>query len=122
MVSPNFPATTALNYLTTKGYMYPALGNVWTLAYDLSTITFNAPRAPDSSCTAALVQGVQYEIGLLSASSPSVPGDFYYWGGSIAAQGRLAYVLRMLQTHSSLTSMKTYRGPLGTDKPDLQRC
>ncbi|KZP11846.1 glycoside hydrolase family 81 protein [Athelia psychrophila] len=108
MVSPNFPATTALNYLTTKGYMYPALGNVWTLAYDLSTITFNAPRAPDSSCTAALVQGVQYEIGLLSASSPSVPGDFYYWGGSIAAQGRLALIADHLGQTSLISNVVDY--------------
>lgn len=90
MKSPNFPATSALSYLTTKGYMYPAVGNVWTMAYSLPTITWNAPRSPDSSCTSSIVQGLQYEIGLLDASKPSIPGDFYYWGGAIAAQARLA--------------------------------
>ena len=90
MQSPNFPATTALNYLTTKGYMYPAIGNVWTMAYALPTITWNAPRSPDNSCTSALLQGLNYEIGKLNANAPSVPGDFYYWGGAIAAQARLA--------------------------------
>ncbi|KZT36281.1 hypothetical protein SISSUDRAFT_1034970 [Sistotremastrum suecicum HHB10207 ss-3] len=92
MVNPNFPATTALNYLTTKGYMYPAIGNVWNLQYALPTITFNAPRAPDTSCVSTIIQGLQYDIGKLSASAPSIPGDFYYWGGSIAAQGRLALI------------------------------
>lgn len=70
--------------------MYPALGNVWTLSYTLSTITWNAPRAPDSSCTSTLIKGVNYEGGLVNANAPSVPGDFYYWGGAMAAQGRLA--------------------------------
>lgn len=98
--SPNFPDTSALNYLTTKGYMYPALGNVWTMAYSLPTITWNAPRSPDSSCTSAIVQGVQYEIGKLNASAPSIPGDFYYWGGAIAAQARLAYVLCFIHSSS----------------------
>ena len=79
MTNPNYPATTALNYLTTKGYMYPNLGNVWNLAYNLTTITWNAPRAPDSSCLAALVQGVTYESQKFSASSPTVAGDLYYW-------------------------------------------
>lgn len=73
--------------------MYPALGNVWTMSYALTTITWNAPRAPDSSCTSTLVKGITYEGGLLNPSDPSVPGDFYYWGGAMAAQGRLALVL-----------------------------
>jgi endo-1,3(4)-beta-glucanase len=90
MVSPVFPDPSTLSYLTTKGYMYPALGSVWTMSYSLPTITWNAPRLPDNSCISALQQGVQYEVGLLNASAPSIPGDFYYWGGAIAAQARLA--------------------------------
>ncbi|KAF7981371.1 hypothetical protein HWV62_33845 [Athelia sp. TMB] len=108
LVNPNFPATTALNYLTTKGYMYPAIGNVWTLNYALPTITWNAPRAPDSSCTSALIQGVEFEIGKLSASAPSVPGDFYYWGGAIAAQGRLALIAEHLGQTSLISQVTGY--------------
>lgn len=70
--------------------MYANVGNVWTMSYALTDITFNAPRVPDSSCTSTLVKGVTYEASLLSASAPSVPGDFYYWGGAMAASGRLA--------------------------------
>lgn len=73
--------------------MYPIVGNVWNMQYSLSTINWNPPRAADSSCSAAILQGLEYEIGLLSASNPSVPGDFYYWGGAMAAQGRLAYAM-----------------------------
>lgn len=65
-------------------------GNVWNMQYDLPTIDWNAPRAPDSSCSSTIIQGLEYEIGQLNASEPSVPGDFYYWGGSMAAQSRLA--------------------------------
>lgn len=106
MQNPNFPATSSLSYvdhplilvfadprssyLTTKGYMYPALGNVWNLQYSLSTITWNAPRSPDSSCTSSIVQGLEYEIGLLNSTAPPIPGDFYYWGGALSATGRLA--------------------------------
>ena len=91
MQSPNFSPTSSLNYLTTKGYMYPALGNVWNLEYDLSTIYWNAPRAPDKSCLSTIISGLEYDIGQLNSSVPSVPGDFYYWGSAIAAKSRLAY-------------------------------
>ncbi|KAI0064745.1 glycoside hydrolase family 81 protein [Artomyces pyxidatus] len=90
--SPDFPPTTALSYLTTKGWMYPALGNTWNLLYDLPTIDWNAPRTPDSSCRAQLIQGLQYEIAKLNVTQPSVPGDFYTWGNAIAAQARLALI------------------------------
>lgn len=88
MQSPNFPATSSLSYLTTKGNMYPALGNVWNLRYDLSTITWNAPRAPDGSCTASLIAGLEYEISHLPAVT--APADFYFFGGHVAMVSRLA--------------------------------
>lgn len=88
--NPNYPATNALNYLTTKGWMYPIFGSTWILLYDLPSIDWNAPRNPDSSCTSQIIQGLEYEIGKLSPSAPSVPGDFYSWGNAIAAQARLA--------------------------------
>ncbi|TFY78172.1 hypothetical protein EWM64_g5840 [Hericium alpestre] len=90
--NPNFPATNSLNYLTTKGWMYPILGNVWTQKYTLPNIDFNAPRAPDASCTSALIQGLEYEISQLVATTPDVPGDFYSWGNKIAAKARLALI------------------------------
>ncbi|KAA1467678.1 glycoside hydrolase family 81 protein [Dentipellis sp. KUC8613] len=90
--NPNYPATTALNYLTTKGYMYPILGNVWNMKYTLPNIDFDAPRAPDASCTTALIQGLEYEISQLEATTPDVPGDFYGWGNKIAAKARLALI------------------------------
>ncbi|KAI1260716.1 glycoside hydrolase family 81 protein [Xylariaceae sp. FL1019] len=78
--SPNYPATTALNYLTAKGWMYPIIGAQWNLKYTLSSITWNPPRAVDSSCESTLIQGLEYEIGQLNVSTAPVPGDFYYWG------------------------------------------
>jgi endo-1,3(4)-beta-glucanase len=75
-----------------KGYMYPALGNQWTMLYTLPAVSWDPPRPVDSSCKATVIQGLQYEIGLLNASNPSVPGDFYYWGGAAAAQARLALI------------------------------
>ncbi|KAF9463551.1 glycoside hydrolase family 81 protein [Collybia nuda] len=90
MQSPNFPATSSLSYLTTKGYMYPALGNIWNLRYNLPTITWNAPRAPDGSCTASLIAGLEYDISHLPAVS--APADFYFFGGHVAMVSRLALI------------------------------
>ncbi|KAI0153316.1 glycoside hydrolase family 81 protein [Xylariaceae sp. FL1272] len=92
----NYPATTALSYLTTKGWMYPILGAQWNLQYTLSSISWNPPRAVDSSCKDTLIQGLEYEIGQLNVSTAPVPGDFYYWtdlmGGALAATSRLALI------------------------------
>lgn len=72
--------------------MYPAIGNVWTMLYELTDISWNAPRALDDSCSDAVINGLKYEIGQLNVSAAPVPGDFYYWGGALAAQGRLALI------------------------------
>jgi endo-1,3(4)-beta-glucanase len=72
--------------------MYPILGNQWTMSYQLNTITWDAPRPVDSSCKANLIQGLEYEIGQLIPSQAPVPGDFYYWGGTLAAKARLALI------------------------------
>ncbi|KAG5729861.1 putative endo-1,3(4)-beta-glucanase 2 [Termitomyces sp. T112] len=90
MQKPNFPPMSSLSYLTTKGYMYPALGNVWNLVYNLPTIIWNAPRTPDASCTQNLVSGLEYEIANLPAVT--MPGDFYFFGGRLAAVSRLALI------------------------------
>jgi endo-1,3(4)-beta-glucanase len=93
LVSPDpstWPSTSSLSYLTTKGYMYPILGSQWQMTYDLTPITWNPGRDVDPSCLDGLMAGLEYEIGQLNASEPSVPGDFYYWGGAANAQARLA--------------------------------
>ncbi|KAA1468498.1 glycoside hydrolase [Dentipellis sp. KUC8613] len=90
--NPNFPDTSSLNYLTTKGWMYPVLGNQWDLQYSLPELDFFAPRAPDSSCVPTIIQGLEYDIGQLTTSGPSIPGDFYNWGNAIAAKARLAII------------------------------
>lgn len=79
--------------------MYPALGNQWNMLYNITSITWDPPRDLDTSCSSAVLQGLEYEIGLLDPAQAPVPGDFYYWGGTLAAQGRLAliaYVLELL--------------------------
>lgn len=75
-----------------QGWMYPILGNQWNLLYQLSSISWNPPRALDSSCNAAVIQGLQYEIGQLNVANAPVPDEFYYWGGTLAAQARLALI------------------------------
>jgi endo-1,3(4)-beta-glucanase len=72
--------------------MYPALGNQWTMLYNLTSTTFSPPRALDTSCSSAVLDGLEYEVGLLDPSQAPVPGDFYYWGGTLAAQARLALI------------------------------
>lgn len=72
--------------------MYPAIGNVWDLKYDLPTISWHAPRPPDESCIPSIVEGLKYEIDQLDPANAPVPGDFYFWGGSIGAKARLAWV------------------------------
>jgi endo-1,3(4)-beta-glucanase len=72
--------------------MYPAIGNQWRLTYSLSSISWNPPRPLDASCSASVTQGLEYEVGQLSASTAPVPGDFYYWGGAVAAKSRLALI------------------------------
>ncbi|KAG0651291.1 hypothetical protein D0Z07_1589 [Hyphodiscus hymeniophilus] len=106
--NPNFPATTALGYLTTKGWMYPVIGNQWNLLYTLTSITWDPPRALDSSCSAAVLQGLEYEVAQLSTSTPPVPGDFYYWGGTLAAQARLALIADNLGRSDLVTPVIKY--------------
>jgi endo-1,3(4)-beta-glucanase len=72
--------------------MYPAIGNQWNMLYQLTSITWLAPRALDTSCSAAVLAGLEYEVGQLDVSNAPVPGDFYYWGGTLAAQARLALI------------------------------
>lgn len=72
--------------------MYPALGNQWSMLYQLSSISWDPPRALDSSCSSAVLEGLEYEVGQLNISVAPVPGDFYYWGGTLAAQARLALI------------------------------
>lgn len=62
------------------------------MKYALSDITWNAPRPLDNSCSDAVNSGLDYEIGQLDPSKAPVPGDFYYWGGTLAAQSRLALI------------------------------
>jgi endo-1,3(4)-beta-glucanase len=69
LISPNYLSTTSLSYLTTKGPMYPALGHVWKMQYRMPGITWNPPRALGSSCNAAVLQGLIYEIGLLNVAN-----------------------------------------------------
>lgn len=69
--------------------MYPVLGNVWNLQYNLPTITWNAPRSPDSSCLSSLIAGLEYEIAHLPAVIQE-PADFYFFGEQVAAVSRLA--------------------------------
>ncbi|KAJ7168371.1 glycoside hydrolase family 81 protein [Mycena crocata] len=87
LVNPN--VITGLSYLTTKGYMKPVLGNVWRLSYSLPTITWQAPRTPQASCTQQIIQALEYEVAHLTAA---VPGDFYYWGKAFQATARLALI------------------------------
>lgn len=70
--------------------MYPVIGNTWNMQYDLATITWDAPRDPDSSCTDSLIAGLEYEIANLPAVA--APGDFYWFGGHVGMVSRLAYV------------------------------
>ncbi|KAH8161252.1 hypothetical protein CIB48_g6994 [Xylaria polymorpha] len=106
--NPNYPATSALNYLTTKGWMYPILGNQWKLQNALSSISWNPPRALDSSCRSSVIQGLEYEIGQLNPANAPVPGDFYYWGGTIAAVSRLALIADNLGRPDLVTPVITY--------------
>lgn len=72
--------------------MYPALGKEWRLAYELSDITWNPTRQLDDSCSDAVLNGLEYEVGQLNVSDPLVPNDFYFWGGTLAATARLALI------------------------------
>jgi endo-1,3(4)-beta-glucanase len=78
--SPNYLPQSSISYLTTKGYMYGVVGNVWNLAYALPTITWNAPRAIDKSCTSSLSKGIEYDIKKAIATPPTAPEDFYFFG------------------------------------------
>ncbi|KAI8633667.1 glycoside hydrolase family 81 protein [Xylariaceae sp. FL1651] len=106
--SPNYPATTALNYLTVKGWMYPIIGNQWRMLHTLSSISWNPPRALDSSCKSSVIQGLEYEIGQLDPANAPVPGDFYYWGGTLAATSRLALIADNLGRSDLATPVITY--------------
>ncbi|KAJ7778636.1 glycoside hydrolase family 81 protein [Mycena maculata] len=87
LVNPVY--VTGLSYLTTKGYMKPVAGNSWKLSYALPTITWQAPRTPQASCTEQIIQALEYEIAHLTVA---VPDDFYFWGKAFQATARLALV------------------------------
>ncbi|EJD34613.1 hypothetical protein AURDEDRAFT_188974 [Auricularia subglabra TFB-10046 SS5] len=106
LVSPNYLPTSSLSYLTTKGYMYPALGATWNMAYSLPTIDFNAPRAPDASCKVSIIAALEYEVGKLGAAPR--PGDFYFWGGAIAAASRLALIADQVGRSDLVSTVVTY--------------
>lgn len=72
--------------------MYPATGSQWNMLYNLTSTTWLPPRKLDSSCSDAVLAGLEYEVGQLDVANAPVPGDFYYWGGTLAAQGRLALI------------------------------
>jgi endo-1,3(4)-beta-glucanase len=76
--------------------MYPALGSVWKMTYPLTSISWVPPRAPDVSCADTLIKGLEYEIGQLATAANNPPGDFYFWGGSVAAKGRLALIAQSM--------------------------
>ncbi|KAH8893948.1 family 81 glycoside hydrolase [Thozetella sp. PMI_491] len=108
MQAPNFPATSALGYLTTKGWMYPALGNQWQMLYQLSSISWNPPRALDSSCSSPVLQGLEYEVAQLDPTQAPIPGDFYYWGGTLAAKARLALIAEHVGRSDLITPVVDY--------------
>ncbi|KAH8817407.1 glycosyl hydrolase family 81-domain-containing protein [Xylogone sp. PMI_703] len=103
----NQPATSSLGYLTTKGWMYPIIGNTWHMLYQLTSISWNPPRPLDSSCTATVIQGLEYDISQLDPSKV-IPGDFYYWGGTVAAHARLALIADNLGRADLVSKVVTY--------------
>lgn len=72
--------------------MYPAIGNQWRMKYATPNISWNPPRPLDNSCASSVNNGLAYEVGQLDPSKAPVPGDFYFWGGTLAAQARLALI------------------------------
>ncbi|OAQ61840.2 glycoside hydrolase family 81 protein [Pochonia chlamydosporia 170] len=88
----NYPDTSSLSYLTTKGWMYPAIGNRWQMLHQLSSVTWSPGRNLDESCVTPVLQGLEYEVAQLNVSDAPVPGDFYFWGGTLAATARLAII------------------------------
>jgi endo-1,3(4)-beta-glucanase len=121
MTNGNFLAKTAISYLTTKGYMLGMTGNVWRMSYALSTITWNAPRSPHSSCTASIIQGLEYEVAALVASTPPAAADFYWWGGSIAAKARLALIVSPISP-SIEPYLTILGGPCGSHRFKKSSC
>ncbi|XWX01281.1 hypothetical protein V2A60_009307 [Cordyceps javanica] len=90
------------------GWMYPAIGNQWRIKYALSDMTWNSPRPLDCSCADAVTNGLEYEVGLLNVSGAPVPGDFCYWGGSMAAQARLALFADEMGRHDLVEKVVSY--------------
>ncbi|KAH7101493.1 glycosyl hydrolase family 81-domain-containing protein [Auriculariales sp. MPI-PUGE-AT-0066] len=90
LVSPQYLGADALSYLTIKGWMIPVRGTTWRLAYDLPLMDFHPPRRADGSCLPAIIRGLEYEVAALE--DPPEPGDFYFWGGALAAKARLALI------------------------------
>lgn len=72
--------------------MYPVLGNQWRMLHQLSSITWSPPRPLDSSCSSSVLLGLAYEVGQLDPSQAPIPGDFYFWGGTLAAKAQLAVI------------------------------
>lgn len=104
--APNYAPQNSLSYLTTKGFMYPILGNVWEMKYDLPTITWNAPRDPDPSCLGDIMAGLEYEIAHLPPVAP--PTDFYFTGQRLATASRLALIAEHVNRHDLIPPVIEY--------------
>ena len=73
--------------------MIPVVGPTWTMEYKLPTHDFHPPREADPSCLPAIQRGLEYEVSALAQETAPEPGDYYFWGGTLAAKARLVYVI-----------------------------
>jgi endo-1,3(4)-beta-glucanase len=83
------PTYVDIDYLTMKGKMRGVRGDTWTLRHDLPTVKWFAENDPQASCLNQLNRSLEVEVNRLT---PSNPGDFYFWGGSVARKAQLATI------------------------------
>jgi hypothetical protein len=55
-----------------SGYQSGVVGNAWTMQYALSTISWFAPRARDTSCDPYLTLALNYDASAVKVASPDV--------------------------------------------------
>lgn len=62
----------SIQFLTVKGYQNGVLGSTWIQKFDLTTVTWFAPRALDLSCTDLINRALDNDVAGLSVLTPGV--------------------------------------------------
>ena len=106
----NAPVTTALRFGTLSGALVGVEGADWQMRLPLSTIAWQAPRAPTASHLEAVRSALAADAGFVPDSR--VASDPYFGGKQLSKLARLALIADELGETSTAATLRARLGPL----------